>query len=69
MKKEKEFIIFADDTDVIAFKVTTDDNYIVDVVDLFGKNIDFTEYPKLEEFEERYFQIDPYYWFRGWQTA
>lgn len=65
---KKNFLIFADDTDVISFHVTTDDNYIVEVEDLFGQNVDFSQYRKKEKFDERYFEIEPYYWFRGWEV-
>ncbi len=63
---KKTFIIFAQDSPVITFKVTTDDNYIVDVEDLTGG--DHSKIKKIEEFNERYFQIEPWYWFSGFET-
>lgn len=65
---KKKFIIFADETDIICYQVTTEDNYILEVEDLFGKILDFSKFNIIERFDDRYFQIDPYYWFRGYEV-
>ncbi len=65
---KKTFIIFAKDSPVITFKVKTDDSYIVDVEDLTGLGGNFEKLERIEEFDERYFQIKPWYWFEGFET-
>lgn len=65
---KKTFILHAKDSPVVTFKVTTDEHYIVSVSDLTGEDINFEFYKKLDEFDERYFQIEPWYWFSGFET-
>lgn len=65
----KTFIIHALDSPIITFKVITDEHYIVSVDDLTGENINFEFYKKLQEFDERYFEIEPWYWFSGFETS
>ncbi len=64
----KTYILFAKDAPIITFRVQTDENYIVDVEDLTGSVDNFDKLKKVNEFDERYFQIEPWYWFSGFET-
>jgi hypothetical protein len=56
------FIINPENAEAITYLVETEDDYITSVKDVTGEKIN---YNVKDKFKERYFQIDPWYWFSG----
>lgn len=66
---KKTFFIHPVESPLVTYKVTTQDHYIKEVLDLTGDPINFEFYKKLDEFDDRYFEIEPWYWFSGFETT